>query len=298
MIRLSRWSAVLFSAISITLVACGGGGTSPSGTGGATDNFLNSLKQQGYMTIGTSNDPPMSFKLSGSDTPTGVVPEIIQAFAASQGIKQVKVVVMPFGDLIPALTSHRIDMIGDTMYPTDKRKKVISFTQDLFYNPEALIVRKGNPLRIHSLDDLNGRSAGSYEGTVWIDWLNAKKSGGANVTVKSYPTIDNVMADVAAGRLDAGVIDASIAGYALQQNPSLQFEIVADYQPRDKTGDAVALGVRQSDESLRIAFNQFYLPMLKGGTVVPILKKWGLQPSSFYLEPLDFLVQNTNNPAK
>ena len=85
-------------------------------------------------------------------------------------------------------------------------------------------VAEGNPLNLHSLADLCGHSGGSYEGTVYIDMLkkaSAACPAGKQIDLKQYPTIQNVFADLAAGRLNAAVVDGSLSAYALKQNPSL-----------------------------------------------------------------------------
>ena len=38
---------------------------------------------------------------------------------------------------------------------------------------------KGNPKGIHKVADLVGKCGGSYEGTVWIEWLNDLNKQGA-----------------------------------------------------------------------------------------------------------------------
>ena len=183
--------------------------------------------------------------MSASDQPLGITLDFCQAMLKREGIEKIDVYTMPFGSLIPALTSGRIDLACDTFFPTEKRKQLVDFSDILFYNSETLIVRKGNPKGIHKLADLGGKSAGSYEGTVWIDWLNDLNKQGAKIETKAYPTPTELIADVAAGRLDGGLVDAVLAAYAVKQNPNLGIELVADYQPREKVSNAVALAVRK-----------------------------------------------------
>jgi ABC-type amino acid transport substrate-binding protein len=103
--------------------------------------------------------------------------------------------------------------------------------------------------------------------------------------VRLYPTIQGVMDDVAAGRLVAGVIDASIAAYAVKTNPKLGIEVVSDYKPRDKPGTAIAFGVSKGNKGLVKAVNDALAAMRKDGTEEKILKRWGLTPTSFYVLP-------------
>ena len=108
---------------------------------------------------------------------------------------------------------------------------------------------------------------------------------GRPIAVQLYPTIQNVFADLSAGRIDAAVVDASLSAYALKQNPALAFELVADYRPQDKVSSGCAFGVAKGNRAFVSAFNQTYDAMKKDGAAARILAQWGLQPTGFFLNP-------------
>jgi polar amino acid transport system substrate-binding protein len=251
--------------------------------------LLDKIRQKGVIVIGTSNDPPLSHVDPQSKQAAGVLPDILREFFKRQGIKaEIEVVAMPFASLIPAVQSNRIDLMGDAMYIRPARQEVMDFTDVVFYNPESFDVAKGNPLKLHSLADLCGHSGGSYEGTVYIDMVKkaaAACPAGKPLEVKQYPTIQNVFADLSAGRLDAAVVDGSLSAYALQQNPSLNFELVADYKPEDKVSTGCAFAVAKGDKGFVAAFNQTYAAMKSDGTAARLFDKWGLKPTAFFLNP-------------
>jgi polar amino acid transport system substrate-binding protein len=253
------------------------------------EDVLSIARGKHEITIGTSNDAPLSFVDSKDNSADGVLPDVLKAAFAKIGVKvEIHVVAMPFSSLIPALTSGRIDMIGDAMYATAARKKIIDFTETTFYNPESLDVAKGNPGKLHSLSDLCGKAAGSYEGTTYIDLLRKASAGcpsGKSIDVRQYPTIQNVFADLSAGRLDAAVVDASLSAYALKGNPSLGFELVADYKPEDKQSSGCAFGVAKGSDDFLKSFNDAYSAMLADGSAAAIFTKWGMTPTTFFLAP-------------
>ena len=141
-------------------------------------------------------------------------------FLGRNGIKaELRGVAMPFNSLIPSIQSDRIDLIGDAMYVRPARQQIIDFTEATFFNPEALDVAKGNPKGLHQLSDFCGLTAGSYQGTTYIDTLrqaSAKCPAGKSIDIKQYPTIQNVLADLSAGRIDSAVVDASLSAYAAE----------------------------------------------------------------------------------
>ena len=254
-------------------------------TPAAAQGALAKAKAAKTLVVGISGGNAPIAWMSASDQPMGITLDFCQAMLKREGIEKIDVYTMPFGSLIPALTSGRIDLACDTFFPTDKRKQLVDFTDILFYNSEALIVKKGNPKGIHKLGDLAGKSAGSYEGTVWIDWLNDLNKQGAKIDAKAYPTPTELIADVAAGRLDGGLVDAVLAAYAVKQNPNLGIELVTDYQPREKVSNAVALAVRKDSGDLREALNGTLAAMKADGSLDRVFEKYGLVPPSYYLKP-------------
>lgn len=255
---------------------------------GHAQGLLAKVAKSGTLLIGTSNDAPLSYVDSSTKQPAGVIPDILREFLKRENIKAtVTVEAMPFASLIPAIQSGRIDLMGDAMYIRPARQKVMDFTDIVFYNPESLDVPKGNPLKLHSLADLCGHSAGSYEGTTYIDLVkkaSAACPSGKAIELKQYPTIQNVFADLAAGRIDAAVVDGSLSAYAIKQNPALNFELVGDYVPEDKASTGCALAVIKGDAGFVDAFNKTYAGMKQDGTAARLFEKWGLTPTDFFLK--------------
>lgn len=277
----SRFSFLSGAAIS-TILSIAGVAQAQAG------DLLATVKQSHVLTIGTSNDAPLSFIDSTTKKPTGALTDVLQAALARMGVTaEIHVVAMPFSSLIPALTGGRIDLIGDAMYATDARRKVIDFTNVTFYNPESLDVAKGNPAKLHGVADLCGHSAGTYEGTSYVDYLrhaSASCGDGKKIDIHLYPTIQNVFADLSAGRIEAAVVDSSLSAYALKENPALGFELVGDYKPEDKGGSGCAFGVTQGNTPFVSAFNTAYAAMLADGSTAKIFENWGLTPTGFFLE--------------
>jgi polar amino acid transport system substrate-binding protein len=254
------------------------------------DPLLDKVKSSGVLVIGTSNDAPLSYVDSKTKEAAGVLPDILREFFKRQGIKaKLEVVAMPFSSLIPSVQSGRIDLMGDAMYIRPARRELMDFTDGIFYNPESLDVAAGNPKKLHKLADLCGTAAGTYEGTVYVDELKAVAAtcpAGKKLDVKLYPTIQNVFAEMATGRLDAAVVDSTLSAYALKENPKLKFELVADYVPDGKADTLCAFGIGKGDNpEFLAAFNKQFAAMKADGTAAKLFDKWGLKPSSFFLNP-------------
>jgi polar amino acid transport system substrate-binding protein len=250
-----------------------------------TSKLLKEIASKKELVIGTSNEAPWS-SVNTSGVAEGIIPDMLTQFLQYEKITaQIKPVTMPFGSLIPSIQSGRIQLIGDAMYRTAPREKEIDFTDILFYNPEALVVKKGNPQNIKSLTDLIGKTGGSYEGASYIDVLkNVKGADGSKINVKVYPTVQDVIADVESGRLAGALIDSSVAGYALLQNPKLNIQISTDYKAPDKAADCNALGIAKgADPEFLKEFNTWYAKAVSNGDMKKLFEKWGLAPSDYWL---------------
>lgn len=257
-----------------------------SSEGASPDDLIATIKANKEVTIGTSNDAPWS-TVSDSGEAMGIVPDILREFLKRANIDAtIKPTAMPFDSLIPSVGSNRIDLIGDAIFATDERAKQVNFTRTIFVNPEGLVVRNGNPDKIQNVADLCGRVGATYKGTTWVEDLKAASArcpSGKPIEVKVYSTIYEVMQDITAGRVDGALIDASMAAYALVQNPNLGVQLVPDYvsPALDKSQNALAANI--SDQTFAKTFNPIYDTMLADGTVAKIFDHWGLKPVAQFL---------------
>lgn len=239
------------------------------------DGSFDRVKKAGVMVFGSSNDEPYAFLDPKTKEVTGIDADMVAYILKKLGIPKREMVQDKFAGLIPGLLSKRFDMIADAMYITAKRRQQIEFSDGWYQYGETLVVAKGNPKKIHTLDDLKkGYRAASYLGTVYQDWLNALAPQGAKIS--SYPAVPEGLQDLKLGRLDAFLVDAPVAAFVLGKNPDLAaaMEIVKDYKPQEI--GVIGSGFRKEDVNLREAVNWALAEMKKDGTDLKILEKWGL----------------------
>lgn len=261
--------ASLVAAPWVTLAAAEG----PKLTG--KDGSFDRVKKAGVMVFGSSNDEPYAFLDPKTKQVTGIDADMVAYVLKKLGVPKREMVQDKFAGLIPGLLSKRFDMIADAMYITAKRRQQIEFSEGWYQYGETLVVPKGNPKKIHTLDDLKkGYRAASYLGTVYQDWLNALAPQGAKIS--SYPAVPEGLQDLKLGRLDAFLVDAPVAAFVLGKNRDLAaaMEIVKDYKPQEI--GVIGSGFRKEDVDLREAVNWALAEMKKDGTDLKILKKWGL----------------------
>lgn len=245
---------------------------------------LDAIKDRGSLRVGTTSNLPLDAIDVASGQLTGIIPEVLNAFIKDTGAaREVKASAMPFSSLIPAINSNKIDITTDTMFRTAEREKQINFTTHVLYNPEGLVVRKGNPKDLHALKDFGEKdSIATYQGTVWVGWVDELKAK-QNAKGQIFPGVNELIQAVGSGQTDAGLMSSAIAGYMIKQNPNLGVELDTNYQPRSREAVATHLGLHKNCTDLKNAFDKWYQGYVSDGRMAKTLAKWGVEPADTYL---------------
>ncbi len=308
--RTTTRMAMVLVAAAVALGACTGGAASPTTTTAPTADqasaapsasdaaaspscptltgLLAKWQQKGTIIVGTTIAPPVSY--TEGDQFKGAMAEVFLQFLRDQCITaKVEIVPTQFPSLIPSIQAGRLDIVVDAIYIKPDRQEVVDFTDPVMYDPEALIVGKGNPKNLHQLSDLCGLAVGANEGSTYVEYLSeANKTCSADnqIQVKQYPEFKDEWLDVSTGRLDAAVADSIEAAYALEQNPSTAYELVPDYTPANKAGTKSGAFIQKgSGQDFLDAFNADLKRMQGDGTIDRIFTQYGLVPLSVYTTP-------------
>jgi polar amino acid transport system substrate-binding protein len=120
---------------------------------------------------------------------------------------------------------------------------------------------------------MKGFTVGAQKGTAYVEPL---EKSGLFKEVKIYDNIPSIIADVNAGRIQAGFADKPIVAYNLQQGLFPETRLVAGY--KSTIVGSVGIGVRKTDADLLKKINASLEKLQKNGAVDKILAKWGQQP--------------------
>jgi polar amino acid transport system substrate-binding protein len=258
------------------LAACSGANDNTE----KADGSLARVQKAGKLVVCSSNDVPYFYRDPKNTKLTGTDYDMVREIAAKLNISKIEMFEVPISGIIPALKAKRCDLISDNIAITAKRSEEIAFSGPMYKAGQALVVPKGNPGKVNTQADFAGNSVGSYLGTIQLDYLLALQKKDSSIDVKQYKAIPEILADLKAGRLDAGVFDDMVASYTLKTNASLPIEIINYKLP---VGDyAVGAGFRKEDQSLRNAFSDANRDLMFDGSVAKIFKKWGLEPIDRY----------------
>ncbi len=224
---------------------------------------------------GGMDSPPMGF-YDASQKLTGVTVDLGEAIAKRLGDKRIEWRVTPFSGLIPALLARQCDMLVDQLFDKPERREVIDMV-NYMYSSQAVVVAKGNPKGIHTLDDLSGKKVAVLNGSTirtLLDAHNEKltQAGKAPMKVVVYNTDTDAFQALRIQQADAYGTTVETAGYYQGMAPDL-FEIGVPAFARILTG----LGIRKEDKQLSAAVQQIIQDMRADGSYQALLAKWHIE---------------------
>jgi polar amino acid transport system substrate-binding protein len=218
---------------------------------------------------------PVEFFVEGTQTATGIDVDLCQAMAAKFGEGfTCRFLNTTFDGLIPALQAKRFDIIMSALSDTEERRQAIDLI-DYFNAGTAILVAKGNPANIQSLDDLCGKTIGLQRGTTQEDLANAQKatceSRGSSLEVLTYDKDTDALLALKAGRSVADMNDFPVAAYnAKTSGGGNDFEVVGQQLEPAPYG----IGVRKDDVALRDALVEALQAIIADGSYQQVLAKW------------------------
>ncbi len=176
-------------------------------------------------------------------------------------------------DLIPSLREGRLEAVVSSMSITDKRRKLVDFTEKYYESPARFIARRGSGIEI-SEEGLKERIIGVKRGTTHDDYLKDNYEDIADI--RRYGQQEDALVDLVLGRLDA-VLGNAVANREnfLDTNVGSDFEFVgpALREPR-WFGNGIGIAVRKRNDRLRNRLNKAIRAMRADGTYLQIQDRY------------------------
>jgi lysine-arginine-ornithine-binding protein len=182
-----------------------------------------------------------------------------------------KWVKMDFDGMIAALLARKIDMIFSSISITPERQKVVDFSLPYYNTANRFIAKKGTAITF-SREGLKGKTVGVYAGSTQDKYLQAKYAG--DVTVRGYQRVDQITADLVAGRIDMAFLAELVAADFLTSPAGADYAFVGP-TIRDKQffGPGVGAAFRKGDP-LRLKVDDALRAIYQDGTFDKISKKY------------------------
>ncbi len=211
--------------------------------------------------------PPMEFKdKNGKDT-IGFDTDVAKEVAKRLGKKDVQFVSNDWTGIFDALETNKFDVIISSVSITEERQQKHSLTKPYIANKQVIVTKKAND-KIKKPEDLKTAMVGSQQGTTSEDFCKDELKLSTD-KYKTYPVVTQPFEDLAAGRLDAVVVDVVVAKYYLSNNKDT-FKIAWE----SDVAEPMALCFKKKDGQLRDKVNKILDDMQADGTMKTISTKW------------------------
>ncbi|MCD0482895.1 ABC transporter substrate-binding protein [Streptacidiphilus sp. ASG 303] len=280
--RLLATGAVL-AAGTLALTACGSQGgtkattTQPSAAASKAplfDKLPAAVQKAGVVKVGSEVAyAPVEFMQSGK--PVGIDPDLAEALGKQLGVT-FQIQNTGFDTLITGLDSKRFDLAMSAITDNKERQgKGVDFV-DYFSAGTSILVKKGNPEKIQTLDDLCGKTVALQKATTNEDIAKeqAKKcdaDGKGKLTIQAYAHDGEALLKIKGGGAVADLNDFPVAAYNAQTSGGgNDFEVVGDQIQAGLYGIAVSKENTQLRDAVKAALDA----LIANGEYAKILDKW------------------------
>ncbi|MCC3702056.1 transporter substrate-binding domain-containing protein [Rouxiella badensis] len=207
--------------------------------------------------------PPFQFR-DAKGTPSGYEIDVTNAICKEMQVK-CDYVVTSFDAEIPSLIAKKVDFISP-QGATDKRRKVIDFSDFVYHIPTKLVVQKGSPL-LPTAESLKGKRVAVQQGSIQEMYANAYWLP-KGVDVVPYADQDTIYQDLTAGRLDAALSPAVAVTYGFLNKPQGKDFTLTGPEVRDDKLFSVgsSFGVRKGDDKTKALLDQGLAKIVADGT--------------------------------
>lgn len=250
-------SAVMFSAALGSVTA-------------AHADTLADIKAKGTLVVVTEMQyPPFDFMENG--VYTGVNKDLLDEVGKEIGVK-VEYRDLPWTSVLSGLDAKKFDFVGAPINATKERMARYAFSSPFAYSGNAFIKKAGNS-SIAKPEDLAGLKVGVIKASsVQKQTLKFSETLAKPLDMREYTDMNQVYADVANGRLDAGASSVPNVAYAAVKRPDTLQVVDPAF------GTAVYYGwitrKNKEDETLIAAVSDALAKIIADGRMATIQKKW------------------------
>ncbi len=240
-----------------------------SGCGSSGDDLEDYayIEDKGTLVVGLDDTfAPMGFR-DEDDNLVGVDIDLAEAVGEKLGL-EVEFQPIEWDAKEAELKSKNIDCIWNGMSATAERQESMTLSNKYFDN-KILVMSLDSNINIKDASELKNYKIGTQADSAALEAIQADKNYDSfSESVSEYPTYDEAILDMKAGRIDVIVIDEV---YALYNNQNKDKLYESDF---NFGADKYAVGFRKGDEELAKKVNEAIQECIDDGTAKKISEKW------------------------
>ncbi|MFD3935492.1 ABC transporter substrate-binding protein [Streptomyces sp. NPDC058611] len=297
--RLTRHlpTALAATAVLASLTACTDGATTSAAgnerltVAGVTiaedkalhDSLPEAIRKSGTVRVAT--DVPYApfemFVTEGKPELTGLDYDLGQALGAKLGVK-FAFTPQKFDGIVPAIQAGKFDVAMSAMTDNKERQAVVDFV-DYSVSGSGIMVVKGNPEKIATLNDLCGKKVAVQAATNQLDLLKGhqaacKAAGRAEIDIQTFPKDSDAQLALRSDKVVAQVQTKPAAGWtAKTADGGNTFEVVDDPAAEGGYGASPnGIAVSKKLPELSDALQKALQSLIDDGTVTKIFDQYGV----------------------
>jgi polar amino acid transport system substrate-binding protein len=247
----------------------------------AADMLPDDVTDRGKIRIAMGVPYPPFVEMNDDNKLEGYDVDIADALSKKLDIP-VEIRHQPFDSVIPSLQSDRHDLIMMGMNDSKEREQTLNFVEEI-HAGFAIVVAKGNPENIQTLNDLCGHSASTQKSTLQADLLHelsdkCEDDGKDGIDVQALPVAQDSQTALRAGRAEAYIVDAPVAAYTVETaGDGEYFEMVEDKEnPQGFNPVYTGIGLLKDRSDLTDALEAAMDDLIDEGVYESIMKEHGL----------------------
>lgn len=227
--------------------------------------------KNGILKFGTAAvTEPMSF-MDENKNIVGFDIEFATYIARKLG-RQLEIVDMEFGAMLPALSAGKVDMIGAGLSITEERAKSVLFSNSYYPSGIAAIVRDYSykkqaktDLKMTGVEDIKDRRIGVLTGSIYDPYVTKNFPNAIAMNYQSYP---DMLIALNTEKVDVGILDHSATKDLFDINPKLGYLVESLFTV------PIAAGFSKVDIRLREEFNAFLQQLKINGVYDDMIERW------------------------
>lgn len=291
-------------ALALSACSGGGGGDGDGATGDSSTGALvgavttefstevdpdaaamlpDDVTERGVLRIAKAVPYPPFDAFDDDNKVVGVDVDLAEALGKKLDIK-IEYQHQPFESVIPSLQADKHDVIMMGMNDSLERQETLSFIEEIRAG-FAIIVKKGNPENITTLNDLCGHPVSTQKSTVQAELLQelsekCEADGKKGLDIQALPVAQDSQTALHAGRADAYVVDAPVGAFtAATAGDGEYFEMVQDPEnPQGFNPVYTGFGVMKDRTGLIDALQAAMQDLIDEGIYADVLASYDLTP--------------------
>ncbi len=220
------------------------------------------------LVMATSADyPPYEFYQTdnGGSEPIGFDVDIAKYITEQLGYG-LEIKDMDFNGIIPSLQSQRADFAMAGMTPTEERQQSVDFSNIYYEAKNTIVATAGSNLK--SLEDLADKKVGVQLGATQQETAQKAADKISGMQIEPRNKISELVQEIKAGRIDAAIVEDTVAKGYIKNNPDLEFNTIEN---EEAAGSAIAF---PNGSPLQAEFNQVLQEMKENGKLDQLITKW------------------------